>query len=162
MTFKMPSFNIKDYLIAALVVAVLSLGGIVFYDKAKIATQAAIIEKSKSLASIQKEKIELLKTHSKKTEEYLNEKYEVELGILNNTIKRMRDSNSSLMPPVPRGSSDPSKACFSREKLDEAIARYRAEVQRLVGKGAAGIIESNIAREWIAKEKEIYGQTNSD
>lgn len=156
------SLNIKDYLIAALVLALIGLGALTFYDKAKIATQAAIIEKSKSLASVQKEKIELLKKHSKKTEEYLNEKYEVELGILNNTIDRMRNSRPSLMPSVPKGSRDPSTACFSREELDEAIRRYREGVQGLVGKGSKGILESNIAKEWIKKEQELYEYTTTD
>lgn len=152
----MPSLNIKDYIIAILLLVIIGLGILTFYDKTRIGYLEDYKEKSEQLVEQQIHKIKLLKENSRKTEEYLNEKYEVELSMLNNTINGLRNNNTSLMPSIPESSEDPTRACFGRAELDEAIKEYRAGVQRLVGKGAKGIIESNICKEWILKESLIY------
>lgn len=152
----MPSFNIKDYIIAGLLAIIIGLGVVMFYDNIKLNYLEEYKEQSEELAKQQSIKIALLKENSKKTEEYLNEKYEVELNILNSTVDRLRQRNASLMPSVPEGSRNPDEACFGREELNEAITRYRAGVQGLVRKGAEGIIESDIAKEWIEKETKLY------
>jgi hypothetical protein len=152
----MPSLNIKDYIIAALLVVIIGCGITMFFGKIKIERLESYKETASALAAAQKQKIELLKLNSKKTEEYLNEKYEVELSGLNNTIKRLRNNRASLMPSVPEASSNPGEACFKREELASAIERYRREVQELVRKGAEGVLESNICKEWIEQEQKIY------
>lgn len=154
----MPSLNIKDYLIALLVVLLIGSGVTMFFGKLKIEELEDYKETAKALALAQKQKIEILKLNSKKTEEYLNEKYEVELSGLHNTIKRLRDSRPSLMPSIPPASKNPGEACFKREELAAAIERYREGVQELVRKGSEGILESNIAKEWIEQEQKIYEQ----
>jgi len=151
------SLQIKDYIIAGLVLALSILGGYSYYLNNNLNIKKSIIEKTSLLAKVQKEKIAILKRQSKSTEEYLNEKYNVELTILNNTIDGMRKhSRTSIMPSIPPSSKDPSTACFSRKELDAAIQRYRAGVQGLVGKGAEATIGLNIAKEWVDKEKKIY------
>lgn len=152
----MPSLNIKDYVIAFLLAVIIGLGIMTFYDKTRIGYLENYKESAEELAEQQRHKIKLLKENSEKTERYLNEKYEVDLGILNNTIDRMRNNSASLMPSVPKTSKDPSTACFGRSELDGAIEQYRRAVQSLIGKGAEGIIESNICKEWIKKEEFIY------
>lgn len=154
----MPSLNIKDYLIAGLLLALVGCGAYIFFAEIKIEKLEDYRSTAKALASVQKQKIELLKLNSKKTEEYLNEKYEVELSGLNTTIKRLRNNSASLMPSVPKASSNIGEACFKREELASAIERYRGRVQELTRKGAEGILESNIAKEWIEQEQTIYGK----
>lgn len=152
----MPSLNIKDYIIAALLVVIIGCSITIFFGKIKIDKLESYKETASALAAAQKQKIELLKLNSKKTKEYLNEKYEVELSGLNNTIKRLRNNRASLMPPIPETSSNPREACFKREELTSAIERYRREVQELVRKGSEGILESNICKEWIEQEQKVY------
>jgi len=154
----MISLQIKDYIIAALLLVIVGCGITIFFGKIKMDKLEDYKETAKALSAVQKQKIELLKLNSKKTEEYLNEKYQVELSGLNNTIKRLRNNIPSLMPSVPKSSRNPGEACFEREELASAIARYRAEVQELARKGSEGILESNIAKEWIEQEQKIYEQ----
>lgn len=148
--------NIKDYIIAALLAVILGCGITIFFGKIKIEKLESYKDTAKALAAAQKQKIELLKLNSKKTEEYLNEKYEVELSGLNNTIKRLRNNRASLMPSVPQSSRNPGEACFQREELASAIERYRRAVQEITRKGSEGILESNICKEWIEQEQKIY------
>ena len=152
----MPSLNIKDYIIAGLLLVVVGCSIIMFFGKIKIEKLESYKETATALAAAQRQKIELLKLNSKKTEEYLNEKYEVELSGLNNTIERLRNNRASLMPSVPKSSSNPGEACFKREELASAIERYRREVQELARKGSEGILESNICKEWIEQQQKIY------
>lgn len=152
------SLNIKDYIIAGLLLVIVALGFVTFYDKTRITILEDYKEKSTLLAKQQRNKIALLKEHSKKTEEYLNEKYDVELSMLNTTIGRLREHNTSLMPSIPPTSRDTTTACFQREAIDEAISRYRAGVQGLVRKGSEAQLGLNIAKEWVAEEIIIYNE----
>lgn len=152
----MPSFNIKDYIIAGLLLALVVCGTTLFFAKLKIDSLQDYKDTALELVAAQKKKIEIIKRNSKKTEEYLNEKYEVEISGLNNTIERMRHSRPNLMPPIPKSSKDPRTAYFEREELAAAIERYRAGVQELVRKGSEGILESNICKEWIEQQQKIY------
>jgi hypothetical protein len=155
----MLSLNIKDYILAILIVVILGLSASSLYYKTRLDVKVQLIEQHDALAVAQKEKIKLLKKQSKRTEEYLNEKYDVELSILNSTIDGMRDKHrESILPSLPKGSSDPSRICFKREALDEAVQGYRYGVQDLIKKGNRAVIGLNIAKEWVEEETLIYGE----
>lgn len=153
----MPSLNIKDYIIAGLLLAILGMGATLSYFKTQLSLKTDIISQQEELAEAQKEKIAIIEKSSQKTTEYLNEKYDVSISLLNSTIDRMHNEREeSLMPSIPETTRDPSTACFSREELNEAVARYRAGVQELIIKGSEATIGLNIAKEWVKEEAEIY------
>ena len=153
----MPSLNIKDYIVAALLVILIGMGVVIFYDKARISYLESYKEKSEAIAEKQQLEIEKLKEESKKTEDYLNEKYEVDISILQRDINRLRERNTSILSSIPTSPENPDRICFQRAKLDEAIEQYREEVRGITEKGSRGISGLNICKEWIEKEQEIYG-----
>lgn len=155
----MPSLNIKDYIIAILLLATIGLSITTVIIKTNLNIKANIIEQQQALAEAHKIKIALLKEHSEKTKEYLDEKYTVQFDTLNNVISRLHsEREKSILPTIPKSSTDPKGICFKREDLDKAINGYRDGVQELVRKGSEAIIGLNIAREWVEEEKALYDE----
>lgn len=84
-----------------------------------------------------------------KKKELADENYENRIARLNASLKRLRDSGGSLTPAAPAGAEHPDRITFDRALFDRALRDYEAEVEVLIGEGAASIEGLDTAKSWV-------------
>ena len=150
------------YIIAALALLNLTLGGGMVYYKDRYNDAVQFMDKAKEEARVQEEYVKLIKIENKRNIEVLNEKNQLDVNHLNATISRMRQqTNRSIVSTLPTNSNSPGEICFSREKLDNAIQQYRNEILELVGKGTNCQIDLNTAKDWAEFNQNLYNEESN-
>lgn len=152
----MPSLQIKDYIIAGLLAALLIAGITISYDKTRMSIMSAQLDNVKLAAEEAERKTKLIEKRAEQERSEADEQYQSEITTLNVELKRMRDSNTSILPAAPKASRNPDQASFQRAELDRAIQEYRTEIQRLVGQGAACEVEIRTLQNWWYNVQSLY------
>ncbi|MBP9871396.1 MAG: hypothetical protein KBC53_07830 [Nitrosomonas sp.] len=152
----MPSLQIKDYIIAGLLAALLIAGLTVGYYKTRNNIMAAQLDNVKLMADEAERKTKLVIKRSEQERTEANEQYQSDITSLNVELKRMRDSNSSILPAIAKTSRDTDQIKFQAAELDRAIQDFRAEIQGLVAEGAKCQIEIKTLQSWWANLETLY------
>ena len=153
---RMPSLNIKDYIIAGLLVVILGMGIKMGYDnidKRIMATKLTNIELEKEEAE---RKYKLVEKRAKQEKEEADEKYEVDTANLNSYIKRLHDSSSDLLSKSTAVARSSREITFQRDKLAEALRVYENTVTELLGEGDSCQIKLNQFHDWWYNIQSLY------
>lgn len=153
----MPSLQIKDYVIAGLLVALLIAGVTIGYDKTRMSIMTAQFDNVKLMADEAERKTKLIEKRTEQERIEANEQYQSDITALNVELKRMHDSRSSLLPAVTKATRYTDQITFKTAELDRAIQEFRAEIQGLIGKGAECEIEIKNLQDWWYNLQSIYG-----
>lgn len=153
----MPSLQIKDYIIAGLLAALLIAGLTVGYYKTRNNIMAAQLDNVKLMADEAERKTKLVEKRSEQERIEANEQHQSDITSLNVELKRMRDSNTSLLPVITKATRDINEIRFQRAELDRAIQEFRAEIQGLIAKGAECEIEIKTLQNWWYGVRVLYG-----
>lgn len=152
----MLSIQIKDYIIAGLLVALLLSGLSVGYYKTSNGIMSEKLDNVKLMAEEAERKTKLIEKRAEQERSEADEQYKSDITSLNFELDRMRDSHASILPAAPKAARNSNEASFDREKLDRAIQEYRAEIQRLIGQGAACEIEVKTLQNWWYNVQSLY------
>lgn len=145
------------YIIAAFSILSLSLGGSTWYYKSKYDDSKHFVIMAEERARIAEEHSKLIIEESDRQTEVVNEKHELEITELNNTIDRMRkQTNRSILSTLPTDTRKPEEICFTREKLDSAIQEYRNSILEIVREGANCQIDLESAKDWVEQQQTLY------
>lgn len=153
----MPSLQIKDYIIAGLLAALLVAGLTIGYYKTRNGIMAEQLDNVKLMADEAERKTKLVIKRSEQERTEANEQYQSDITSLNVELKRMRDSNSSLLPAIAKASRDTDHIKFKAAELDRAIQDFRTEIQGLVAEGAKCEIEIKTLQSWWYNVESLYG-----
>lgn len=153
----MPSLQIKDYIIAGLLVALLIAGITIGYDKTRMSIMATQLDNVKLLADEAERKTKLIIKRTEQERIEANEQYNNDIAGLNAELKRMHDSRASLLPAVTKATRYTDQITFKTAELDRAIQEFRAEIQGLIGQGAECQIEIKNLQDWWYNLQSIYG-----
>lgn len=154
----MPSLQIKDYIIAGLLVALLIAGTTIGYDKTRMSIMTEQLDNVKLAADEAERKTKLITRRAEQERNEANEQYKSDITTLNIELKRMRDSNASLLPSITRATRDINEIRFQRAELDRAIQEFRAEIQGIAAKGAECEIEIKTLQNWWYNLQSVYGK----
>lgn len=152
----MPSLQIKDYIIAGLLVIILGLGITIGYDKTRMSIMSEELTKVELLQKEQERKSKLIAKRTEQERKEANEQYESNITTLNVELNRLRDSGTSVLPKVTKSTRNPELISFYREKLDRALREHEQEIQSLVGEGRKCQIELNTVRDWWYNVQSLY------
>jgi len=152
----MPSLQIKDYIIAWLLAALLIAGLTVGYYKTRNNIMAAQLDNVKIAAEEAERKTKLIEKRSEQERIEVNEQHQSDITSLNVELKRMRDSNTSLLPVITRATRDINEIRFQRAELDRSIQEFREEIQGLIAKGAECEIEIRALQNWWYNVQSLY------
>lgn len=153
----MPSLQIKDYIIAGLLAALLIAGLTVGYYKTRNNIMAAQLTNIELMAEEAERKTKLIEKRSEQERIEANEQHQSDITSLNVELKRMRDSNTSLLPVITKATRDINEIRFQRAELDRAIQGFREEIQGLIAKGAECEIEIKTVQNWWYNVRSLYG-----
>ncbi|MBX9635924.1 MAG: hypothetical protein K2Q45_00040 [Nitrosomonas sp.] len=153
----MPSLQIKDYIIAGLLLALLLAGITIGYDKTRMSIMATQLDNVKLVAEEAERKTKLIEKRAEQERTEANEQYQSDITALNVELKRMRDSSASLLPAITKAARYTDQIAFQRSELDRAIQQFRAEIQGLVAKGAECEIEIKTLQNWWYNVRSLYG-----
>lgn len=154
----MPSLQIKDYIIAGLLVALLISGITIGYDKTRMSIMAEQLDNVKLAAEEAERKTKLIEKRTEQERIEANEQHQSDITTLNVELKRMRDSNTSLLPVITKATRDINEIRFQRAELDRSIQEFREEIQGLIAKGAECEIEIKTLQTWWFNVGSLYGQ----
>ena len=154
----MPSLQIKDYIIAGLLLALLIAGITISYDKTRMSIMAEQLDNVKLLAEEAERKTKLIEKRTEQERIEANEQYNSDIASLNAELKRMRDSRASLLPAIAKATRDINEIRFQRAELDRAIQQFRAEIQGIAAKGAECEIEIKTLQNWWYNVRSLYGE----
>lgn len=152
----MPSLQIKDYIIAGLLAALLISGITIGYDKTRMSIMSDQLANVKLAAEEAERKTRLIEKRAEQERTEANEQYQSDITALNIELKRMRDSNTSLLPVITKATRDINEISFQRAELDRAIQEFRAEIQGLIAKGAECEIEIKTLQNWWYNLESLY------
>lgn len=152
----MPSLQIKDYIIAGLLVALLISGITIGYDKTRMSIMTAQLDNVKLAAEEAERKTKLIEKRSEQERIEANEQHNSDIATLNSELKRMRDSSASLLPVITKATRDINEIRFQRAELDRAIQEFRTEIQGLVAEGAECEIEIRTLQAWWYNVESLY------
>ena len=70
---------------------------------------------------------------------------------LNIAAKRVRDTNTrvSLVPPNPKGSTNPNLSCFDRAELDNALREFSRSTSEIAIEGESATIDLYTGKKWV-------------
>lgn len=152
----MPSLQIKDYIIAGLLTALLIAGLTIGYDKTRMSIMTEQLDNVKLAAEEAERKTKLIEKRSDQERTEANEQYQSDIATLNGELKRMRDSNTSLLPVITKATRDINEIRFQRAELDRSIQEFRTEIQGLIAKGAECEIEIRTLQNWWYNVQTLY------
>lgn len=152
----MPSLQIKDYIIGALLIVLLLSITAMMYYKADAADANSQLDQIKILKDEAERKTKLIEKRTEQERIEANEQYQSDITALNVELKRMHDSRASLLPAIAKATRYTDEIAFQRTELDRAIQEFRAEIQGLIGQGAECEIEIKTLQNWWANLEYLY------
>lgn len=155
----MPSLQIKDYIIAGLLLSLLGALSVLGYYKADAAIANSTLANIKVLKDEAERKTRLIVKRADQEMKEANEQYQSDITALNVELKRMRDSSASLLPAITKATRDINEIRFQRSELDRAIQQFRTEIQAIAAKGAECEIEIKTLQNWWYNVKSIYPES---
>lgn len=156
----MPSFQIKDYIIAGLLLALLGAFSVLGYYKADAAIANSTLANIKVLKEEAERKTKLIVKRTEQERNEANEQYQSDITALNVELKRMHDSRASLLPAIAKATRDINEIRFKRDELDRAIQQFRTEIQGIAAKGAECQIEIKTLQNWWYNVQSLYGEAD--
>lgn len=153
----MPSFQIKDYIIAVLLIVLLLSITAMMYYKADAADANSQLDQIKILKDEAERKTKLIEKRTEQERIEANEQYNSDIASLNVELERMRNSRASLLPAVTRASRYINEITFKRAELDRAIQQFREELRGIAAKGTECEIEIKTLQNWWYNVESIYG-----
>jgi len=153
----MPSLQIKDYIIAGLLVALLIAGITIGYDKTRMSIMTKQLDNAKLLAEESERKNKLIVKRTEQEKREADEQHDSDISSLNAELKRMRDSNASILPAITKAARDINEIKFKRDELDRALQEFREEIRGIAAKGAECEIEIKTLQNWWYNVESIYG-----
>lgn len=150
------SLNIKDYIIAGLIVIIVGMGISLSYYEIR---NDILAEQLTNVELLQKEaerKTKIIKRRFEQERIESDEQYKNKLDTLNADIKWLRDSNTSLLPTITKATRDIKTITFQREELDKAIQNYRTDIQRLIAEGRECQIALETIQDWWYNIETLY------
>ena len=153
----MPSFQIKDYIIAALLIVLLLSITAMMYYKADAADANSQLDKIKILKDEAERKNKLIAKRTEQERIEANEQYQNDITTLNAELKRMHDSRASLLPAITKASRYINEITFQRAELDRAIEEFREQIRGIAAKGAECEIEIKTLQTWWYNVESLYG-----
>lgn len=154
----MPSLQIKDYIIAGLLVALLIAGITIGYDKTRMSIMTKQLDNAKLLAEESERKNKLIVKRTEQEKREADEQHDSDISSLNAELKRMRDSNASILPAITKAARDINEIKFKRDELDRALQEFREEIRGIAAKGAECEIEIKTLQNWWFNVASVYGQ----
>lgn len=144
------------YIIAGFSILSLLLGGTTFYYKDRYEDAVQFQERAEVLVRQQEEYTKLVKHQTKRQLEVTNEQHKLEIDRLTSDINRMRkQTNRSILPPIPPNTKHPNEVTFDREKLDRALQEFRNEIAELIGEGSYCQVDLETIDTWLRKQRLI-------
>lgn len=153
----MPSLQIKDYIIAALLLALIGALSVLGYYKADAAIANSTLTNIKVLAAEAKRKTKLIIKRTEQERIEANEQYSSDIASLNVELERMRNSRASLLPAIAKAARYTDEIAFQRAELDRALQEFREEIRGIAAKGAECEIEIKTLQTWWYNVESIYG-----
>lgn len=154
----MPGLQIKDYIIAGLLLVLLISWITIGYDKTRMSIMSKELDKVKLLADEEERKTKLIIKRTEQERIEANEQHDSDIASLNAELKRMRDSSASILPAITKATRDINEIRFQRAELDRAIQQFRAEIQGIAAKGAECEIEIKTLQNWWYNVRSLYGE----
>lgn len=143
------------YLLAALALLNLLLGGGVFYYKEQYDSIVVFKQQVEDEARIATEYAKLLEHQSKRQLEITNEQHKLEISRVTSDLNSLRkQASKSILPTVPNSTGN--EISFDREKLDQALQEFRNEIAELIGEGNYCQVDLDIINDWLDKQKVIF------
>lgn len=152
----MPSLNIKDYIIAALLVAIISLSVAIWYKNTRIDLMQSKLDIIAAEKKAAEDHVKLVEERSTQEKEDTDGLIKNHIAVIRDELGRMRDSNASLLPQITKATRDIKAIGFEREALDRALQDYRSRVQGLIGEGAECQAALEELRLWWVKVETVY------
>lgn len=154
----MPSLQIKDYIIAALLIVLLLSITAMMYYKADAADANSQLDQIKILKDEAERKNKLIVKRTEQERIEANEQYQSDITSLNAELKRMHDSRASLLPTIAKAARYINEITFQRAELDRAIQEFREQIRGIAAKGAECEIEIKTLQNWWFNVASVYGQ----
>ena len=153
----MPSLQIKDYIIGALLIVLLLSITAMMYYKADAADANSQLDQIKILKDEAERKTKLIEKRTEQERIEANEQYNNDIAGLNVELERMRNSRASLLPAIAKAARYTDEIAFQRAELDRAIQQFREELRGIAAKGAECEIEIKTLQTWWYNVESIYG-----
>lgn len=153
----MPSFQIKDYIIAVLLIVLLLSITAMMYYKADAADANSQLDQIKILKDEAERKNKLIVKRTEQEKREADEQHDSDIAALNAELKRMHDSRASLLPAVTKAARYINEITFKRAELDRAIQQFREELRGIAAKGTECEIEIKTLQNWWYNVESIYG-----
>lgn len=154
----MPSLQIKDYIIAALLLALLVAGITIGYDKTRMSIMSGQLDNIKLLSDEAERKTKLIIKRTEQERIEANEQYNSDIASLNVELERMRNSRASLLPTITKAARYTDEIAFKRAELDRAIQEFREQIRGIAAQGAECEIEIKTLQNWWFNVASVYGQ----
>lgn len=154
----MPSLQIKDYIIAGLLLALLGALSVLGYYKADAAIANSTLANIKVLKDEAERKTKLIVKRSEQERIEANEQHDSDIATLNAELKRMYDSSKSILPAITAATRDINEIKFKRDELDRALQEFRSEIRAIAAKGAECQIEIKTLQNWWYNVQSLYGE----